>query len=189
MAIDRLGKRVITGTKSGRVGIWDVAERPARLIEPASASSSREFFAANSEVLSVALSADGKTLAKGLKDGTVWLLDLNDGSLRKLRHGQLVQSVDFSPDDSIVATASTPSDSSVGGTIKLWERATGSLRRTLGGNGRGHTKEITQIRFSPDGRMLASSSKDDTVRIWDVDTGKELSRTFAGYKGAGFLRS
>ena len=39
---------------------------------------------------------------------------------------------------------------------------------------KGHTKEVTDVAFSPDSKRLASSSHDATVRIWDTATGKEL---------------
>lgn len=39
---------------------------------------------------------------------------------------------------------------------------------------KGHTKEVTDVAFSPDGKCLASSSRDASVRIWDTATGKEL---------------
>lgn len=38
----------------------------------------------------------------------------------------------------------------------------------------GHGAEITQIAWSPDGRMLASSSKDGTIGLWDIGSGKML---------------
>jgi len=41
------------------------------------------------------------------------------------------------------------------------------LCRTL----HGHKKAISSVRFSPDGSLLASSSNDTTVRIWDAQTG------------------
>ena len=40
----------------------------------------------------------------------------------------------------------------------------------------GHTDEVSQVVFSPDGRRLLSYSKDGTARIWDVESGKELHR-------------
>jgi WD40 repeat protein len=36
----------------------------------------------------------------------------------------------------------------------------------------GHTKTITCLAWSRDGRWLASGSKDGTVRVWDVAKGK-----------------
>ncbi|TWI80559.1 WD40 repeat protein [Lacibacter cauensis] len=39
----------------------------------------------------------------------------------------------------------------------------------------GHTDDITLLKFSPDGRILASGSKDKTIKLWDVQTGKLLA--------------
>ena len=46
----------------------------------------------------------------------------------------------------------------------------------------GHADVIFSVAFSPDGRWLASGSEDNTIKIWDVASGREL-RTLSGHTG------
>jgi WD40 repeat protein len=47
----------------------------------------------------------------------------------------------------------------------------------------GHTADVSQLAFSPDGKLLASSGADFVIRIWDLAAGKEVT-TISGLKMA-----
>ena len=60
-------------------------------------------------------------------------------------------------------------------TIRLWN-INGELLHTL----TGHTNTIRSIKFSPDGKNLASSSLDRTIKLWDL--GGNLLHTMYGHQ-------
>jgi WD40 repeat protein len=71
--------------------------------------------------------------------------------------------VTFSPDDRYVATAG------VGNAAYIWDRA-GQRLHTLP-----HNAYCRDVVFSRSGRYALTSSSDKTARVWDVQTGRELS--------------
>ena len=85
-------------------------------------------------------------------------------------HSDVVISVTFSADGSILATRSWDK------TIRLWDADTGQLRHTL----IGHQDDVDIVVFSPDGTTLASGSQDDTVRLWNAITGEHV-KTLRGH--------
>ena len=62
------------------------------------------------------------------------------------------------------------------GQVLFWDVATGTQIGAI----KGHGKGVTQVAFSRDGKLLASSSSDNAIKIWDVSTRKEL-RTLTGH--------
>jgi len=117
-------------------------------------------------VSAVAMTEGGRTLAtlsattinKQLV-GLVKLVDAASGS----EVAQLIQSrgvgltLAFSPDGRLLAMGAEK-------TITLWDVATQKEVGVISG----HTDRINSVAFSPDGRTLASSSNDDTIRLWRI---------------------
>ena len=115
--------------------------------------------------MAVAFNSDGAVGAHGGTDGMIRLVDIASGeSLLNIEAGSPVMSLDFSPDDSLIAAGL--SDSSVG----IWNAADGEPLTRL----TGHTLTITDAQFSPDGATLAASSGDTSVSVWEVSSGRLL---------------
>jgi WD40 repeat protein len=38
----------------------------------------------------------------------------------------------------------------------------------------GHKRNVTSVAFSPDGKILASGSEDESLKLWNIDTGEEI---------------
>lgn len=55
---------------------------------------------------------------------------------------------------------------------------TGKLIRTLNGA----TNAVTSLAISPDGKTLASNNSNQTIQLWNLETGQQL-RTLLGYVG------
>jgi RNA polymerase sigma factor (sigma-70 family) len=145
------GKQALSGglLSDPTLRVWDVATGK----EVAKYASDSEGIA------SVAFSPDGKTALAGCMDNVVTLLNLSDGSQKRLEgHTKQIHGAVFTPDGKRVLSASYDQ------TVRLWDVATGKeLCRFFG-----HTNWVWPVAISPDGKYGLSGSLDKTIRLWQL---------------------
>jgi len=177
---------LILGRGNGFVRIWD-----ARTLEPIESDLTRI-----SDVLRARFSTRGKFIVTGLTDGTATVWDTHTGrrivELRTHLEPLAVAGPAFSPDEGSIVTADAD------GVARIWNVPSGELAAEL----KGHKHRLSSVEFSPDGNhvltaaslfalnakieaeengvrvfggVIGASERDNTVRIWDLNTGKMVS--------------
>ena len=132
-------------------------------------------------VTAVTSSRDGKMLATA-RYRAVEITDAKTGALHK-RLDKLpgkVTSLQFSPDGKRLAAASGVAG--IQGSAHVWNVEDTASTQTLEG---GHHDLIYAVRWSPDGKVLATAGYDSGIVLWDAASGKAL-RTLSGHNGAVF---
>ena len=168
-----LGK---AGDRKGQLTLWDVrtGEKRHTPLEQDMA------------VFSVAFSPDGRYVAAGLGLGggrhgpcqglggvSTGKPELDRGTLEDPDQPGPVYGVAFSPDRRRIAVASP-------GQVRIWTLL--GDRLVAGPGPPGPSGIVFAVAFRPDGEQLATAHWDNTVRLWDLKTGREL-RTLFGHTG------
>jgi WD40 repeat protein/serine/threonine protein kinase len=162
------GQHTVSVEANGTLRLWDVEEneRP-RIVTEVSGTVNR-----------LAVSPDGKRVAAGLANGRVlsWQTDSWKTSLPETRVGGPVTALEFFPDNSELLVAANLGEGT--NTLFSIDLADGKVRYAP----ERHQGIVTELSFSPDGRLFAGSSRDRIVRLWKS---RDLVRvgTFRGHSG------
>lgn len=167
------GKLLASGGDFDLIRLWD----------PHTGKEIRRLHGHNGSMHGLAFSRNGKLLAScGRIDRSpldcILLWDLRTGKkLCRFSHSskkngeQAALSVAISPDGKVLASGGT------GGSIYLWDIETRNVLHYFRA-----PRGTDMVAFSPDGAVLFSASRsEETIRRWDVSSGKEL-QPLAGHK-------
>lgn len=136
-------------------------------------------------VLCAVFSPDGCTLATSTYDGIIRIWGVTTGKeLVKIKTGDGIESLDFSPDGKVIVSAGT------GPLIQFRDTITGNVLRTINTNERTlntYHELVSSVRFSPDGKILAAAEvENNKIALWRVESGNSVLELDTGFANSAY---
>lgn len=147
-------KTLASGSDDQLIRLWDVETKECKY----------KLRGHSGAVRAVAFSPDGNILASGGNDRQVRLWDSKTGNCINTLdgHTNAIWMLAFHPNQNSIFASGD-----VDGTVSLWTTAANQQwEKQILYN---HEKSVCSIDFSPKGYLLASSSHDKTIRLWDIN--------------------
>lgn len=121
----------------------------------------------------IAFTPSGELLgsASSKKKACLWEIKMGQ-CLSFMEHEVEVKQIAFAPNENLIATSS-------GHNVYLWKINNNKWQRIVS---RGHKGKVVDLHFIANGQQIVSSSEDQTLRIWDTETGVTL-RILQGHTG------
>ena len=116
-----------------------------------------------------------------LPDGDILVVDWNHNhnvyKVTKISKSDAILLAEFTPsihlgNDTFAFSEEQIAFSGNGGIIYLWDLKHSEIPRQF----IGHTDHVWTLAFSPDSKKLVSGAGDKTARIWDIETGTEITQ-------------
>ena len=164
ISVSRDGQRVLTASSDKTLRLWDAH----------TGKQQRVFEGHTGAITEAALSADGKRVLSGSADGTVRLWDLTTGEELRQMTGRATEvcGVAFGPDGTAISGGSD-------GNVYLWDLNTSKNLGVFAG----HIPWVRNVAYSDQAKLAATCGQDQSIRLWNLETGKEIRKLPTGKTG------
>jgi WD40 repeat protein len=169
LAVSADGKKLASGGCDRLVRVWDLSAGYDKAKEEQAIENHADW------VFGVAFAPDGKHLITGSRDKTakVWDLEKKESVLTFPDHQNTVYAVGVKADGKIAYSVGEDNQ------IRAWNLTGDAAGKQVRATG-GHGKAVFKVVQNPKQPLLATCSADQTVRLWNADTGA-AGKTLSGH--------